>query len=423
MKRLLYISSLSLLFTFFFWAASSTVKARPEALPQQVQAEKTDEILVKFRDGTSPTERENLHRSLGAKVRGKVEKLDVEVIDVPKDEVDAFVGKYQKNERVEYAEPNYIATALEETNDPYLIPNQWGMYKVQAAGTGTSAWTTAKSDLGVKIAILDTGIDQNHEDLATKIAGQKNCTSSPTLNDLYGHGTHVAGIAAAATNNGIGVAGLGYNTTLMNYKSLGDNGSGYYSWIATCIMAAADDGSKVINMSLGAPYNSYTLESAVNYAWNKGVVLVAAAGNSGNASPTYPAYYKNVIAVAATDNNDVKASWSSYGKWVDVAAPGVNIYSTTPNHSNYLNTTYPSTFTLNYGYGSGTSMATPHVAGLAALVWPTPFGGGNANVRKQIETTADKIPGTGNYWAFGRINALNAVTILGAYPVKTKGVH
>lgn len=376
-----------------------------------------DEILVKFKEGTPKEIKEKVHRGFNSQTKEKIEKLDIEVVKVPKDRVEEFVAKFKGKAEVEYAEPNYVATTLELTNDSGIVENkQWGMYKVRAADSGPSAWNTSKSNSSVKVAILDTGIDQDHEDLAGKIVANQNCTDSSTADDLYGHGTHVAGIAAAATNNNKGVAGLGYNASLMNVKVLGDNGSGYYSWIANCLVWAANPnqgGAKVVNMSLGGPFSSKTLEAAVNYAWSEGVVIVAAAGNSGSSSRTYPAYYSNVIAVAATDVNDKKASWSSFGKWVDVAAPGVDIYSTFPNHTNTIGKN-------NYGYGSGTSMATPHVAGLSALVWATSYAGNNADVRRQIEATADKIAGTGKYWIYGRINALSAVTTSGTYSNKSK---
>lgn len=155
-------------------------------------------------------------------------------------------------------------------------------------------------------------------------------------------------------------------------------------------------------MSLSGSSPSTTLEKAVNFAWKRGVVIAAAAGNAGTSAPNYPAYYENCIAVAATDQNDNKASFSTYGKWVDVAAPGVDIFSTLPNHPNQLG--------LNYGYLNGTSMATPFVAGLAALVWTTSHGTDNAAVRNRIESTCDNIPGTGTYWVHGRINDFNAVS-------------
>lgn len=401
-----FFSLVVFIFVVFAWFVSVTAHTRQEFSP--------DEVLVKFKKEILPEQRMRIHQKMGTKLKEKIADLDIEVVKVEKNKVPEFVAKFQSQPEVEFAEPNYKATVLEITNDPGIIETkQWGMYKVKAADTEGSAWNYSKSDSSIKIAILDTGIDQNHEDLTGKIVNNQNCTDSPTVDDLYGHGTHVAGIAAASTNNGVGVAGLGYNALLMNVKVLGDDGSGYYSWIANCLKWAADNGARVVNMSLGAPFKSSTLENAVNYAWSKGVVLTAAAGNSGNSSPTYPAYYKNVIAVAAVNVSDEKPSWSSFGGWVDVAAPGVDIYSTFPNHSNIIGK-------LNYDYASGTSMATPHVAGLAALVWSSSYGGNSGSVRKQIEATADKIVGTGKFWTYGRINALKAVTIQGIYTSKNK---
>lgn len=400
MKRLLALTSILLFLlgiSFGFSAVKTKARERDEFA--------SDRLIIKFRETTPASERERVRRDLRTELAAKIDKLDVEVVQVPRGKTSEFLEKFARLTDIEYVEPDFVAEALELTNDPSLSL-QWGTYKIKAADAGASAWDTAKSDPGVKIAILDTGIDQSHEDLAGKVVASSNCTDSATVDDLYGHGTHVAGIAAASTNNGIGVAGVGYNAGLMNVKVLGDNGSGYYSWIASCLVWAADNGAKVANMSLGGSFNSKTLESAVNYAWNKGVVLAGAAGNSGSSGRLYPAYYKNVIAVAATDQNDRKTSWSNFGSWVDVAAPGLDIYSTWKGNS--------------YKSASGTSMATPHVSGLAALVWPTSYGGSNGNVRKQIEATADKITGTGRYWTYGRINALNAVIIPGVYSIKEK---
>jgi len=226
-----------------------------------------------------------------------------------------------------------------------------------------------------------------------------NFTDSTSYKDIYGHGTHVAGIAAAIPDNSIGIAGLGYDATIMNVKVLGDDGKGSYSWIAQGIVWAADNGAKVINMSLGGTSPSSTLEDAINYAWSKGAVVVAAAGNSGTSSPFYPACYSKAIAVAATDQIDKVPSWSNYGDWVDVAAPGNGIYSTLANSS--------------YGYKTGTSMASPFVSGLAALVF-TVVRDTNGNrllndeVRTQIEANCDDIgvSGIGN----GRINAYKSVS-------------
>lgn len=356
-----------------------------------------DRVLVKFKAGTDDAAKRQIHSRHGGSVIGEISQLDIQVVRVPPGKALTKVKDYKGEAAIEFCEPDFVAYAIGVPSDAYFS-TQWGMTKVQAP----EAWDVTTGQSTIRIAILDTGVDQDHEDLSSKIVINKNFTTSSTVDDLYGHGTHVAGIAAAGTNNGLGVAGLGYDCVIMNVKVLDDNGSGYYSWIASGITWAADNGAKVISMSLGGSSGSSTLQSAVNYAWGKGAVIVAAAGNSGSAAPVYPAYYSNCIAVAATDRNDAKASFSTYGSWVDVAAPGVSIFSTLPNHSNKIGS-------LNYGSLSGTSMATPHVAGLAGLVWATSYGISNTNVRNRIESTCDVIAGTGSYWQYGRINAFRAV--------------
>ncbi|MDP2365418.1 MAG: S8 family peptidase, partial [Ignavibacteria bacterium] len=351
-----------------------------------------DTILVKFNPNVSFQLASEIHRQNGGTLDKIVPTINVHVVKIPAGKENTFIARYLKNPNVRYAEPDYLATALATTNDPYLS-QQWGMFKIEAANeTNQSAWDVTNGNPTVKIAILDTGIEITHQDLASKIVLSRNFTTSPTNSDKNGHGTHVAGVAAAITNNNIGVTGVGYNSSLMNVKVLGDNGSGYYSWVASGIIWAADNGAKVINMSLGGSSASQTLLDAVNYAWGKGVVLAAAAGNKDSNSPTYPAYYEKVMAVAATDSNDQKASWSTWGSWVDVAAPGVSIYSTYKNNS--------------YTSFSGTSMASPHAAGLAGLVWATKnLCSTNSCVRARIENNADAISGTGVLWTYGRINA------------------
>jgi thermitase len=163
--------------------------------------------------------------------------------------------------------------------------------------------------------------------------------------------------------------------------------------VASGIEYAADQGAQVINLSLGGPFDSSTLQNAVNYAWNHGSVLVAAAGNESSSAPSYPAYYSNTISVASTTSSDTLSYFSNYGSWVDVAAPGSSIYSTYPTNS--------------YATLSGTSMATPHVAGVAALL--AGQGKSNSQIRAAIENTADQISGTGTYFAHGRVNAYKAV--------------
>ncbi len=360
------------------------------------------EVLVKFRPGTPGTQVAAAHRQAGGEPRETIPGIDVQVVRVAPGRERAAVEAYRRNPNVAFAEVNGFYSAIQETwtpNDP-RYGQQWQYPKIKAP----EAWAVITGTSSVAIAILDTGIDQSHEDLKAKIVKNVNFTTSRTVDDKYGHGTHVAGSAAAVTNNGLGVAGTCPNCILYNVKVLGDDGRGAWSWIANGIVWAANNGAKVINLSLGGSSGSSTVENAVNYAWDKGVVLAAAAGNSGSSSPTYPAFYDKVIAVAATDQKDNKASFSNWGSWVDVAAPGVSILSTAPDHRNRI---WGSG--VKYAYGSGTSMASPHVAGVAGLVWSTGKCATNSCVRSRIEKGADKIAGTGTDWAHGRLNAYNAV--------------
>ena len=369
------------------------VFATPADNPVPISDFPPEQILVKFKPDVTLPEAAQIHRQLGGRVKETIPGIGVQVVMVPKGQAKEKAKAYSSNARVAYAEPDFVAEVMASPNDPWF-GNQWGMVKVQSP----QAWDVTVGSPSIKIAILDTGVDLDHPDLAGKIISNINFSTSGTVDDVYGHGTHVAGIAAAITNNGIGVAGLGYSCTIMNVKVLGDTGGGAYSAIAAGIIWAADNGAQIINLSLGGWSSSQTLEDAVNYAWNKGVAVVAAAGNLGSTAPIYPAYYTNCIAVAGTDADDAKASWSNHGDWVDVAAPGASIYSTLKNGS--------------YGYMSGTSMASPHVAGLAALVFTTisdanSDGKLNDEVRSRIEATCDDIGVSGI--GYGRINAARAV--------------
>lgn len=289
--------------------------------------------------------------------------------------------------------PDFYSSSKSSPNDPDFN-KQWAISKIRAP----EAWQVTSGDEHVVIAILDTGIALNHDDLAGKVLDEANFSDSPTSYDIYGHGTHIAGIIAATANNGIGITGLAYNCRLLNVKVADESGRFDNSALAQSIIWAVDHGARVINMSLFAAKPSSELEEAVNYAWNKGAVLVCAAGNKTDTKPTYPAYYANCIAVAATDDDDSIASWSGHGDWVHVAAPGTNIYSTLPFKE--------------YGYRSGTSMATAYVSGLAGLLFTLledENGDGfiNDEVRMTIESSLDRPDSVGN--GTGRINAFAAV--------------
>jgi thermitase len=209
----------------------------------------------------------------------------------------------------------------------------------------------------VIVAILDTGIDTDHEALYSKVASEINFTDSPagTL-DTYGHGTPVAGIIAATGDNNPGIQGVAPNCRLLNIKVADDQGRYEVSDLVNGILWAVDNGANVINISLVSEERSTELEEAVNYAWRNGVIIIAAAGNGGTDTPTYPAAFEYCIAVTAVDDNGNLVPLANYGDWVDIAAPGYKIHSILPGN--------------NYGYLYGTSFATAYVSGLAAIIFP-----------------------------------------------------
>ncbi|WP_407690002.1 S8 family peptidase [Risungbinella massiliensis] len=351
------------------------------------------ELIVKFKDGVMSAQSDSLHKKNKTKVKEKSTKLGVEVVEFDKKtSVEAMMKKYKHDPNVEYVEPNYYFHASWIPNDPYFSTQQWGPQKIQAP----AAWDITRSSSSVKIAIVDTGVQSNHPDLSGKVINGYDFVDNDTIaQDGNGHGTHCAGIAAALTNNGVGISGVAPNAQILAVRVLDNNGSGTLLDVADGIIFSADSNAQVISLSLGGSSGTQTLKNAVDYAWNNGSVVVAAAGNSGSTSPSYPAYYTNSIAVASTDSNDVKSYFSNYGSsWVDVTAPGSGIYST------YTGSSYRSL--------SGTSMATPHVAGIAALL--AAQGKNNQQIRAAIENSADKISGTGTYWKYGRVNAYKAVT-------------
>ena len=356
-------------------------------------------LLVKFRGNVASGGRDGAHRAGGAAVVEALRLPNLVRVQVQPGRIDAAIALYRTRPDVEYVEPDYIVRAGFTTNDP-SFGSQWGMTKIAVP----QAWDKTRSDPSVKIAILDCGMysasssrGPGHVDLRDKIVLERDFSGSSTgADDWCDHGTHVAGIAAATTNNGTGVAGVGFDATILNGKVLGDDGSGTVATVAQGITWAADNGARVVNLSLGSDFScGSTYQAAVDYAWARSVVVVAAAGNSGYGQSGRPGNCANVISVGATDQSDGRPNFSNYGTNVDVAAPGVGIYSTRRDGG--------------YTSYSGTSMAAPHVAGLAALVWATEFGTSNQSVVDRIQGTADRVSGTGSLWTYGRINALSAV--------------
>ncbi len=347
-------------------------------------------VLVAPRAGLSEKEFSNILKARNAKSKGRFHRTNTYVLELPAD-ADAMqmVQAMKKDKRLKYVELDYILKPAASVTDPNYA-SSWALPKIQAP----AAWDTAVGS-GVTIAILDTGVDGNHPDLkANMVPGWNMYDDNSNTSDVNGHGTKVAGTAAMVGNNGAGSAGVAYGARIMPVRISGTDGLASISTIAQGINWAADNGAKVVNISY-AVANYSTVQSAANYMRSKGGVVVVAAGNNG-ALQTYAAE-DSMLNVAATDSNDAKASWSNYGDAIDVAAPGVSIYSTT-NGGGYANV-------------SGTSFASPVTAATVALMLSANSRLTPGDVDKLIKSTALDLGTAGfdQYFGFGRIDAGKAV--------------
>ncbi|MEO6457466.1 MAG: S8 family peptidase, partial [Chloroflexia bacterium] len=298
---------------------------------------------------------------------------------------------------VAYAEPNYhVYATLAPNDEQYVAGQQWGITQIKAE----QAWDVTTGATNIVIAVLDTGTATDHPDLADKIVpGYDFINNDNNPYDDVFHGTQTAGVAAASSNNGEGVAGVSWGARIMPVKVLGPRG-GSDDAVARGIRWAVDNGAKIINASLGSPSNARVLREAVEYAHARGVLFVAAAGNTPDGKSHYPAAYESVLSVGATGRSDTVTGFSSWGPFVDVSAPGVGILSTSWNDGQ-----------LNYEYNNGTSYSAPFVAGLAALVWSVNPSFTADQVKQIVEDSSDDLgtPGFDEYYGRGRVNALRAV--------------
>jgi len=382
-----------------------------------------DRILVKFRPTVSALSVGAILTAYGSPNFKTVADIGVLKVQIPSGtSIASFLYALRLNPDVEYAEPDY-RTRVQVTPDDELF---WRQYALNNTGQGSAlpdspdatqgadikaitAWdmTTGLSD--VIIAVLDTGVDLNHPDIKNKLvsAGRDFINDDNDATDDNWHGTHVAGIAGAETNNGQGIAGVAWNSKILPVKILDQDGSGYYSQLIDGIVWAADQNAKVVNMSLGGDFPSNALLEAVQYAHEKGVIVVAAAGNDGT-FVSYPAAYDDFcLAVAATDYNDKHTSWSNTGIQVDIAAPGDRILSLVPTWL-FGSSAQP------YAFASGTSMAAPHVAGFAALIRSLKSWLSVDEVMNVIRYSADDVnsstlPGKDIEIGYGRINMERAL--------------
>jgi thermitase len=366
-------------------------------------------IVVGFKPGVGEAGRRATHQAVGALAAQPLDLPNAAVVQVAPNAVAQALAAYKSRPDVAWAEPDYVRRATFTPND-VQSGGQWALTKIGVP----IAWDVTTGQAATRVAILDCGIFSEsstypspdglpgHPDLRGKVIAEQNFTDAATGTDDYcDHGTLMAGIAGANTNNGVGVAGVGFNVSLLNGKVLNDNGDGLDSWVANGIIWATNSGANVISMSLGGDGPcSATIQTAIDYAWNNGAVIVAAAGNGGvdgvgDPFAENPANCAHVIAVGAIDQNDNRATFSNYGAAVGLAAPGVNVYSTD--------------FIGQYGNVSGTSPATPHVAAVAALLKSTAYGSSNQAIVQRLYQTAAPIAGTGSTWAYGRLDAAAAV--------------
>jgi thermitase len=369
------------------------------------------EVIVKTAGGVPGAKRMALlHRSGVTRLVGPVAGVGARVVRVRGDAA-AVATRLNRSRLVEYAEPNMIVRAAWFPNDP-RFHDLYGLHNTGQGGgvadadidapegwkaAGLGSWPASG---GVRIGVIDTGIDQAHPDLSGKTVACARFEDVLVLGqcaDGFDHGTHVAGTIAAKANNGIGVAGVAFNADLVICKALDDSGSGSVADVASCISWVKSQGAKVISMSLeGGP--STTLQTAVANAWDNGngAVIVAAAGNEGDGTLAYPAAYPEVVSVAATDNRDARADFSNANSDVELAAPGVDVLSTVPGGG--------------YATMSGTSMATPHVSGVAGVLWQLfPFETAAA-IRFRLDAAVDDLgpAGRDTSFGFGRVNLCTA---------------
>lgn len=333
----------------------------------------------------------------GAVQQGIIGNSNARIVAVPEDRATEVLAALKEVKQIEFAERDYIAWPAWLPNDPGVVSGQaWHLAKVQAP----AAWETTPGNTNVVVAVLDSGAQLNHPDLSDRLLpGYNFIAGNEDATDDYGHGTAVAGAVAATGNNGLGVAGMAFGCALLPIKVCDASGAAPYSAIAGGIRYAADHGAQVVNLSLVGEFASTTLQEAVNYAWGKNAVVVAAAGNTGGTTPQYPAACQNVVAVSSLSPNDTLSGFSSYGPHITVTAPGENIWTTQSR------TNEP------FGAWSGTSLASPLVAGVAALVAAANGSLSNTQIVSLLTQTADDLGPAGHDASFGwgRVNAARAV--------------
>jgi len=380
----------------------------------------TDRVLIRFKSGLSRRQKDLFFSKLEIAQTREIEALGFISVEVPEGlTADELLVLCRLNPDILNCEPDYRTYICDFPNDPLLSYQYYIRNTGQPIGGSLGragadmkmieAWSETRGSIDVVIAAVDTGIDFNHPDLQDNILfdGWDFVFNDDDPTDDHGHGTMVAGILAADTNNNTGVAGLTWNCRVLPIKGIDNNGQGYTSWMLQAIVWAADRGVDVINLSVGADGPSQALEEALRYAHDRDIVMASSAGNR-RGPVAYPAAYDNyVLAVSASDHNDSLASFNNFGPEMDVAAPGVQVFCCVPIWFYGQNS-------LPYNFFTGTSIAVPHVSALAALIRSIKPWLSADQVMDIIRLSADDInsnehPGRDDYAGYGRINMARAL--------------
>jgi serine protease len=391
-----------------------------------------DEVIVRFKDGIREHEKISVLKTHGAIDIQSSYKDFFKVVKVPEGSVKAVIHVLEKHPAIKYAEPNYILRAYGVPNDP-KYDLQWNFPLINVE----EAWEVSTGE-GVTVAVVDTGVNPHGNDgFGDRLLDGFNAFLRKSYwEDGNYHGTHVAGTIAQETNNEKGVAGIAYDAQILPVKVISRFNFATVSSVAKGIYWAADNDADIINMSLGGPEGGTALEDAVNYAYNNNITLIAASGNESVDEDfsyyydewlqpvSYPAVYENVIAVGAVGYNRERAPYSNGGPELDIVAPGGDEYEDIdndgyPDYIAILQETFSEflgfrTFAIgwDYKYLSGTSMAAPHVAGVAALIKSVHPAWGPDEIKEAITETARELGQTGwdEQYGYGLIDAYEAVT-------------
>ena len=392
-----FVSTLSIMAILCFAVANISWAGNENGNGRHVRGQ----LLIKSKAGTSKDKMKEILARHGAVTAGEINQIKVRLIKVPEHALEKVKAALEKNPHISFVEYNFIAQGFAEPNDE-KYSSQWHLPKISAP----DGWDMCTGSDMAPIAIIDSGVDPTHPDLSDKlIRGYNFLENNTDTHDVRGHGTAVAGTAAAISNNVAGVAGVAWGNPIMPLVVLNsDNWASYYD-IARAITFAADNGIRVINISIGGSSSSSTMQNAINYAWTKGTLVFACAMNNATSTPYYPAACEHVVAVSATTSSDTRASFSNYGNWIDIAAPGASILTTNRGGG--------------YGYWNGTSFASPIAAGLAGLIISANPDLTNTQVVEIITQNADDLgdPGFDQYYGYGRVNAhASLVAAIGTAP-------